>query len=100
VLNCVQLGSSGVAKAGSLSLDNSSSLIFSCIPPNCFILRSTTKGSYGIRLVFRNADLQSSRVKVLSKNRWKREKKLVFDILVALRNTSLCKHFLKLCLNN
>jgi hypothetical protein len=41
-------------------------------------------GLYGINPVFLNADLQSLAVNVLLENVWKKEKKSVLEIVVAL----------------
>jgi hypothetical protein len=71
-----------------------------CIPLYTFILSRTSFGLKGIRPVLEKAALQSLGVKVLSENFWKKEKKSVFEILVALRNISSQMHCLKLCLKD
>ena len=77
--------SSGVTNVGSssLSIDRDFSLI-SCIPLYSFIFERTTKGSKGIRLVFRNTALQSVGVKVFVENLLKIEKKSALVISFAL----------------
>jgi hypothetical protein len=57
-----------------------------------------TFGLSGISPAFLKALLHSFVVKVLSENRWKKEKKSVFDTSFALRNTSRRTSSLKLCL--